>query len=105
MADAYAKWSVNDFYGVVYLNSTLQRPPQTVAAGDPRNLGAKLSVWNDDPRAETIEVLTSEVSERLKVLAQKTWNSEPLVPSYGAFLSLGEAIGDAPGNARGRIGH
>lgn len=26
IADAYAKWRVNDFYGVVYLNATLQRP-------------------------------------------------------------------------------
>lgn len=73
-----------------------------MTAGDPRNLGAKFSVWNDDPHAETIEVLTSEISERLKVLAQKTWDSEPLVPSYSAFLSLSEAIGGAPGTARGR---
>lgn len=98
IADAYEGWNVNEFYGIVYLSSALRRPPQLVALGDQRLRGAKLNIWNDQPKAESIEELTADISERLRVLAQKTWSSPPLSSSYEQFLSVADVVGNAPGN-------
>ena len=39
------------------------------------------------------------VFPRLRVIAQKTWESPPLTPDYGEFQTIMAAIGHAPGYA------
>jgi hexosaminidase len=89
-ADAYAKWKVSDFYGVLFANATLQLPPQRVAADEPRNLGATLHVWNDNPEAETEAQIATGIRPRLRVLAQKTWDSPEFTRDYATFLAAGD---------------
>lgn len=105
MRDAYENWQVHEFYGPLYSpdlgGQVLYRPPQVVAADEPNNLGAKLQVWCDGPDAETEDEIAENIAPRLRVIAQKTWNSALLTPDYGEFQAMTQAIGHAP-DAAGR---
>jgi hypothetical protein len=68
-----------------------------VSPDEPRNLGSKLHVWNDDPEEATESEIAEAIAPRLKVIAQKTWSSPPPAPSYEEFESLGTRLGRAPG--------
>jgi hexosaminidase len=97
MRTAYESWEVNRFYGPFVLNEGLQNPPDVVAPDEPRNLGSKLHVWNDVPDAETEEQIATGIAPRLRVIAQKTWGSPLLTPSYAEFEDIARATGHAPG--------
>ena len=94
---AYESWAVHDFYGPLYLTKNLQSCPHSVDAREPTNRGAKLNIWGDNASAETVEELTANISNRLRVLSQKTWASTPLAPSFETFLQIIEAVKHAPG--------
>ena len=88
MRTAYESWEPHEFYGPFVLDEGLAYPPETVAPEEPRNLGSKLHVWNDDPGYETDEETAAGIRPRLRVLAQKTWGTPLLTPSYSEFERL-----------------
>jgi hexosaminidase len=96
MRTAYESWEVNEFYGPFVYDETAQNPPDVVPPGEPRNLGSKLHVWNDDPEAATESEIAEGIFPRLRVIAQKTWSSPLLTPSYSEFEGVGRRIGHAP---------
>lgn len=96
MRMAYENWEVHQFYGPLD-TGPVQTPPATVAADEPRNLGAKLHVWCDGPDAETEEQIAEGIAPRLRVIAQKTWNSPRLTESYADFESVITQTGHSPG--------
>jgi hexosaminidase len=77
-----------------------QAPPSvTLAPDEPRQLGASLQVWNDHPPGSEAreDVLAAALAPRLRVLAQRTWASPDLTPSYEEFKRLTAcAAGDDP---------
>ena len=94
MGEAYVEWDVHNFYGTLYLNSTIQLPPHPVSPDEPDNLGAKLALWMDG-RTGTDAEIAAGVLPRLRVIAQKTWES-PLPGDYATFLQIAAAVGQAP---------
>ena len=96
MRTAYESWEVHEFYGPFVADETAQNPPDVISPDEPRNLGSKLHVWNDDPEEATEEEIAEGIFPRLRVIAQKTWRSPPLTPRYAEFEQLGRAIGGAP---------
>ena len=74
-----------------------RRRASTVRADEPRLLGSELHVWNDDPTGETEDQIAAGIFPRLRVLAQKTWSSRPLTPSFDQLLRISESLGHAPG--------
>jgi hexosaminidase len=102
LCSMYEGWEVNQFSGALNAPAVLCQtahvlPVKTVAADEPRNRGAKLFVWTDEPEAETEDEIAQGIAPRLRIVAQKTWQSPPLTPRYAAFRPLAEAIGHAPG--------
>lgn len=91
---AYDKWRVNDFYGALYYDATIQAPPRSVRPDEPRNLGSKLAIWSDGPVMTDQEILDGSLVG-LRVVAQKTWES-PAPGDYDRFLAIAAAIGEAP---------
>jgi hexosaminidase len=94
---AYESWDVHEFHGAFVLDERVQKPPDTVAATEPRNLGSKLHLWNDNPTLRTETQDAAFISPGLRMLAQKTWQSPLLTPSYAEFASLAARLGHAPG--------
>jgi hexosaminidase len=100
MRTAYESWQVNQFYGPELGSSRVRFPPYVISAGERRNVGSKLNVWND---AElTLAQIARGLYPRLRVMAQKTWRSRPLTSSYSAFGRIMASIGHAPGYTLGR---
>jgi hexosaminidase len=93
MQQAYEGWRVSQFSGPESTSDMMQ-PPQTVSANDPRVLGSTLNVWG--PLPETIAQTAAGIAPRLAVIAQKTWNSPLLTPSYAQFEGILRTIGSAP---------
>jgi hexosaminidase len=83
MRAAYETWAVNRFGGLAINSPTPANPLQVV----PRRgvLGSELHVWNDVPDGETDAQTARGIAPRLRVLAQKTWDSPPPAPSYAGF--------------------
>ncbi len=99
MASAYERWRLNEFSGPLYvpIPGEPRFPPETIAANNAANLGATLHVWGDTPDAETEDEVAENISPRLRVIAQKAWESPQLTGSYSAFLPMMDAVGHAPG--------
>lgn len=93
MQQAYEDWEVNEFEGPESTSDMMQ-PPQVVSPNAPGVIGSTLSVWG--PLPETISQTAAGIAPRLAVIAQKTWNSPPLTPSYVEFERIIAAIGFAP---------
>jgi hexosaminidase len=92
MRVAYETWAVNRFSGLAF---TLEPPPgapEIVPRGTRRNLGSELHVWNDDPDGETDAQTARGIAPRLRVLAQKTWDSPLLARRYAGFQRIARAI-------------
>jgi hexosaminidase len=96
MRTAYESWEVNEFYGPFVYDDTAQNPPDVISPDEPRNLGSKLHVWNDDPEEATEDEIAEGIFPRLRVIAQKTWASPLLVPAYSDFEEVMSATGHAP---------
>jgi hexosaminidase len=97
MKTAYESWDPHEFFGPLVLNATLRTPPQRVPPAEPRNLGAKLHVWNDDPTYETDQQTADGIRPRLQVIAQKTWGTPGPAPDYAGFQRIAAAVGTPPG--------
>ena len=97
MRSAYDSWAVNRFAGLSLNVAVPPNPPEVVSPGERRNLGSELHVWNDDPDRETAAQTERGIAPRLRVLAQKTWDSPLPAPTYSGFLRIGRAVGRAPG--------
>jgi hexosaminidase len=96
MAVAWRTWRVNRFSGLIVNVPAPSRPAQVVPAGHPRLLGSELHVWNDDPSRETIAQTERGIVPRLRLLAQRTWDT-PAGGGYDAFARLGRRLGRGPG--------
>jgi hexosaminidase len=86
MRVAYESWEVNEFGGLAINSPTPPNPPQVV----PRRgvLGSELHVWNDDPTGESDAATERGIAPRLRVIAQKTWDTEPPARTYAGFERL-----------------
>jgi hexosaminidase len=82
---AYERWRVNVFGGLV-LNSPTPGSLQRVPARGV--LGSELHVWNDVPHTETVAEIARGIAPLLRVLAQKTWDTQPLAGGYAEFLRV-----------------
>ena len=100
MAAAYGSWDVHQFAGALY-TGPIHLPYKTVAADEPRNLGVKFHFWSNDEFGTlgSEEKIAGDIAPRLRVIAQKGWQSPLLTPSYGEFQAFSNAIGHAPGYA------
>ena len=85
MRIAYETWAVNRFHGLAFGLEPPGTPPVVLPRGLRRNLGSELHVWNDDPDGETDAQTARGIAPRLRVLAQKTWDSPLPVRRYSAF--------------------
>lgn len=81
----YEQWDTHRFHGAAYLDEQVGTPWHEVAPGDPGLLGAKLHLWNDNPRKFSRRQDARALRRRLPVLAQKTWGSPELAPTYADF--------------------
>jgi hypothetical protein len=84
---AYERWQVNLFGGLA-LNSPTPGSLQRVPAGNRRVLGSELHVWNDVPFNESVAEIARGIAPRLRVLAQKTWDTPPPARSYEGFVRV-----------------
>jgi hexosaminidase len=85
---AYEIWQVNLFGGLAINSPTPATPLQPVPASSRRVLGSELHVWNDVPFSETRADIARGIAPRLRVLAQKTWDTRPLPGGYAGFLRV-----------------
>jgi hexosaminidase len=85
---AYETWEVNLFGGLAINSPTPASPPQVVPASSRRVLGSELHVWNDVPFTETLDEIARGIAPRLRVLAQKTWDTRPPAGGYAGFLRV-----------------
>ena len=92
MRIAYEDWAVNRFHGLAFGLEPPGTPPVVLPRGLRRNLGSELHVWNDDPDGETDAQTARGIAPRLRVLAQKTWDSPLPVRRYSAFQRLANRL-------------
>ncbi|MBA0127891.1 beta-N-acetylhexosaminidase [Haloechinothrix sp. YIM 98757] len=92
----YETWAVHRFRGPMYLHGDIGAPYHDIDPSEPRNSGSRLNVWNDDPEAETEQEIAEGIHPRLRVMAQQTWESPKLVPTYAEFEKIIDAVGEPP---------
>ncbi|MBS2551884.1 family 20 glycosylhydrolase [Catenulispora sp. NL8] len=63
---------------------------------DAANLGSLIHVWCDSPGAETEDQTAEGIKYPMRDLAQMTWNTPKLVPTYAAFVPIMDAVGRDP---------
>ncbi|MGH8529711.1 MAG: family 20 glycosylhydrolase [Nevskiales bacterium] len=97
MKPAYETWDVFQFHGPLELYEPIGLPPTEIDPDEPLNLGSKIHVWSDVPQFDDENGVAEGIYPRLRMLAQKTWNSEKLVGSYEEFQAIMDAAERAPG--------
>lgn len=60
-------------------------------------LGGKFHVWCDSPDAQTEDEVQTNIVSYLRSLAQNSWGSPKLVPSFSTFSQIVDQIGHTPG--------
>ncbi|WP_338533645.1 beta-N-acetylhexosaminidase [Paenibacillus peoriae] len=104
----YETWAVQRFHGFVYNDEHGSGGPfHDIDPAEPRNQGSKLHFWNDGNENDYTEAqVAASIFSRLRVIAQKTWESAPLVTTYAEFQPIIESVGSAtygqPLDAKGR---
>ena len=87
--DMYEQWEPRRFEGPYnsrwFSDGPVVPAPQFLDANEPRQLGATVNVWNDDPGNMSEGQIAAGIAPRLRVLAQKTWASPQLTSSYAEF--------------------
>jgi hexosaminidase len=84
-AAAYEGWAPNRFCSPRAAGAFVL-PCERIGARDDRMVGSKVNVWGN---ADTsLEQIATDLFPRLRVIAQKTWGSPPLTPSYAAFARV-----------------
>lgn len=96
MRKAYESWSVNQFCGPTHDDQFFEAC-YVIGAGEARNLGATINVWDDHELTPT--QIAAGIFPRLSVIAQKTWDSPALTPSYARFEKIMGALGRSPTRA------
>jgi hexosaminidase len=86
VAWGYESWTPTIFQG----NHVL------AGAADAKNLGSKIHVWCDSPGAESEARVAAGIKDPLRMLAQQTWGSAKLVPTYAEFGAVMGAVGRNP---------
>jgi len=86
MRVAYESWQVNLFGGLAINSPTPPNPLQRVPSR--HVLGSELHVWNDLPATQTVAEIARGIAPRLRVLAQKTWDTHPPARDYAGFLRV-----------------
>jgi hexosaminidase len=90
MKVAYESWAVNLFGGLAINSPTPANPFQRVPT---RNvLGSELHVWNDLPRTRSDAEIARAIAPRLRVIAQKTWDTHPPARDYAGFERVWRAV-------------
>ncbi|MDD7833872.1 beta-N-acetylhexosaminidase [Paenarthrobacter sp. AB444] len=96
----YEDWAVQRFHGFLYSledGDGEMVPFYDTDPAEKRNRGSVVHFWNDGvPTDYTAEQTAESIYPRLRVMAQKTWESGPLVTTYGEFASIMEVVGSAP---------
>jgi hexosaminidase len=89
MYEGWQPWSFSGPYSARWVLGPAAPAAATLAPDDPGLLGASLQVWNDVPDAPGAEqaAVATGIAPRLRVLAQKTWGSPELTPSYAEFAA------------------
>ncbi|MFC9292900.1 family 20 glycosylhydrolase [Streptomyces sp. NPDC057011] len=80
----YETWTPDRFEG----GNTLSDPA--------KNPGSVIHVWCDNPTAETEGQIAAGIMYPLRALAQQTWGSPKLTPTYAGFTPIAAAIGHNP---------
>jgi hexosaminidase len=70
-------------------------PCAVLAPDEQGNLGSKINAW--DNHELTLGQIAAGLFPRLRMLAQKTWGSRALTPSFAEFERIMAALGNAPG--------
>ena len=95
-ANLYEQWAPNrQWVASVDANgnptSWLDLPAST-----PGLRGGKFHVWCDSPDAQTEDQVQDNIIPHLRGLAQNSWGSSKLVPSYSQFLGITDPVGHTP---------
>jgi hexosaminidase len=85
MSGVYRTWHVRDFDGEELKNGQILSK-QYVPANAPGVLGDAMSIWG--PLNESTAATARGIARRLTVIAQKTWDSPRLTPSYVRFMTI-----------------
>ncbi|WP_432970133.1 beta-N-acetylhexosaminidase [Dactylosporangium sp. CA-233914] len=92
----YDAWSVEQFYGYLYFeqNGTYVKilPVKTVAVGAPGLRGSMLNIWNSGGTWTQDEAAT-DIYPRMRIMAQKTWNSPQPAADYTGFQPIIDQVG------------
>jgi hypothetical protein len=86
--DLWNGWAPHRFHGPLAYQGLTLSPPIEVAASEPRNRGARLAVWNDDPTTATEHETAAGIAPRLRSMAQRTWGTPDPVVDYAEFQRL-----------------
>ena len=102
LCTAYQSWQLNQFSGATYGPDAIAcrqfvALQETIADHNPKVLGSKLHIWHFTADAETQAQTADAIFPRLRVIAQKTWDSPPLTSVYSEFQTIMNAIGHSPG--------
>lgn len=87
-ADMYERWDPASFEGPYTLRwFTGGSMAEHLAADEPRQLGATLAVWNDDPASPDARpaAIATGIRPRLAIVAQQTWGSRKPFARYPEF--------------------
>ncbi|MEU5547902.1 family 20 glycosylhydrolase [Streptomyces sioyaensis] len=82
----YERWNRHLFQG----GQTL------TAASRGRNLGSKIHVWCDQPQEQTEAEVAVGLNNPLRMLAQQTWGSPKLTPTWNEYQPLIARVGHNP---------
>lgn len=93
---AYESWNVNVFCSAQF-RGTQAEPCESVPQDATGNLGAAINVWGL-PEV-TDQNLVQALFPRLRMIAQKTWDSPQLTSRWAEFQPIMDALGEAPGFA------
>ncbi|MFD0685969.1 family 20 glycosylhydrolase [Actinomadura fibrosa] len=93
----YENWTVNTFHGPGYRDDQGSGLPfYTVDPAEPRNRGSLVHLWNSGGTWTEADAAAS-IFPRLRVMAQKTWESTPLVPTWTEFQPIIQNVGSGTG--------
>ncbi len=95
-ANLYEQWAPNrQWVATVDVNgnptSWIDLPPSTQGLR-----GGKFHVWCDSPEAQTEDQVQDGIAPHLRGLAQNSWGSPKLVPTYSQFLGMIDPVGHTP---------
>jgi hexosaminidase len=93
----YENWTVGTFHGPGYLDDQGSGLPfYNVASAEPHNRGSLIHLWNSGGTWTEADAAAS-IFPRLRIMAQKTWESTPLVPTWAEFQPIIQTIGSGTG--------